>query len=420
MTPLQFKDAFWSLDITCHQGYEVLIQRLCDGRRMCKDTEDLLKLRAQAEEKYGKELVMIARRAGGQTEISTLRASFDQLKTQIENVGNLHIHLSATLKEEIRKMEAFREHQKEQRKKFEGIMEKVQKTKVALYKKALESKRSYEQKCREADEAEQVAERVNGASSVTAKQCEKAQNKARQSREAATDAEKQYTGNLEQLDKVRLDWENTHRSTCEVFQQQEADRISLLRNSMWAHCNHLSLHCVKDDECYEEVRKSLELCDITADNNSFIEMKKTGSCPPAPVIFENYYRRDSSAGSNGSAQFGGGGGDEEVGALALSRMNVNDITATPLLIVHCPICPFPEADHLDNPYAEISGFEEQRIVRAEAEYRVLYDYTAQCVDELSISVGDMVLVQEQSEDGWWTVSRDGETGFVPGSYLTRT
>ncbi|KAA0723291.1 Proline-serine-threonine phosphatase-interacting protein 1 [Triplophysa tibetana] len=297
-------------DFTDQSGYEAIAQRLQDGRHMCKDVEELLKMRAMAEEKYGRELVAIARKAEGQTEIGTLKASFDKMKAEIEKTGNQHIQLSEGIREDVQKIEAFREHQREQTRKLEEIIEKLQKPKMVLHKKTMESKRLYEQRCKEADEAEQASGKKTNVTS------------------------------------------STHRQSEKVFQQQECERINVLRCVLWNHCNLLSAQC-----CYEEVRKVLELCNFIADNNCFIEMKKTHCRPPG----------------------------------------------------------YPDSDR--DSGATFTPAEERGDVAEK--YLVLYDFKAKEVDELSISKGEIVMVTGQGEDGWWTAWKDGISGMVPGTYLTK-
>ncbi|OBS72162.1 hypothetical protein A6R68_13264 [Neotoma lepida] len=110
------------------------------------------------------------------------------------------------------------------------------------------AKKNYEQKCRDKDEAEQAVHR--SANVANPRQQEK------------------------------------------VFEAQECERINFFRNALWLHVNQLSQQCVTNDEMYEQVRKSLEMCSIEKDIQYFVNQRKTGQTPPGEDLsqFLNVYQ----------------------------------------------------------------------------------------------------------------------------------
>ncbi|XP_068108380.1 proline-serine-threonine phosphatase-interacting protein 2 isoform X2 [Hyperolius riggenbachi] len=260
-----------------------------DGRKNCKEFEDFLKERAIIEEKYGKELVALTKKKPcGQTEINTLKRALDIFKQQVDNVGQSHIQLAQQLRDEARKMEEFRERQKAERKKIEAAMDAIHKQRLMQYKKTMDSKKSYEQRCREKEEAEMNVARC-GKNNMNQKQQDKIYGKLAHSKVTLEDADKTYQQNVNLLDRIREDWQNEHITTCVFFEIQEWDRINNFRNAVWTHVNQLSQQCVTSDVMYEEVRKGLEGCIIEKDIEYFTEHHRTGDKPPAPVPYENFY-----------------------------------------------------------------------------------------------------------------------------------
>ncbi|XP_044287015.1 proline-serine-threonine phosphatase-interacting protein 2 isoform X2 [Varanus komodoensis] len=289
-----FKNNFWCGDLISTTGYDSIIQHLNDGRKNCKEFEDFLKERALIEERYGKELINLSRKKPcGQTELNTLRRALEVFKQQVDSVGQSHVQLAQILREEAKKIEDFREKQKLHRKKVELIMDAIHKNRNMQHKKTLEAKRLYEQRCRDKDEAEQAVHRSTNL--VTAKQQEKLFVKLAQTKTALEDSDRVYQMNIGALERIREEWQNEHIKACEFFESQECDRINYFRNALWLHVNQLSLECVKNDDSYEEIRKSLERCSIEKDIECFVNIRRTGTLPPAPVVYENYYNSQKNA-----------------------------------------------------------------------------------------------------------------------------
>ncbi|KAK0144899.1 Proline-serine-threonine phosphatase-interacting protein 2 [Merluccius polli] len=276
MAYTHFKDNFWNSDLTSTAGYDVITHHLNDGRRTCKEVEDFMRARASIEDKYAKDLLGLSRKVFGHNEMNTLKRSLDMFKLQIEHVGQTHLQLAQMMRDEAKKQEEFRERQKDVRKKIDYQMDSLHKQKVAQFKRTLESKKTYEQKCRDKEEADQNVNR----NAANTKNIEKLHTKALQAKQNADEADRVYLQNVTALAKITDDWLKEHVSACEVFETQAKERINTLRNTVWTHVNQLSQQCVTSDELYEEVRKSLELCDIKEDIEYFIHLRRTGDKPP--------------------------------------------------------------------------------------------------------------------------------------------
>ncbi|XP_030292402.1 proline-serine-threonine phosphatase-interacting protein 2 isoform X1 [Sparus aurata] len=287
MKNLRFKDFFWNTDLTSTGGYDAIILYLNDGRRTCKEVEDFMKARASIEEKYAKDLLGLSKKVCGHNEMNTLKKSLDMFKLQTEHVSLSHLQLAHGMREEAKKVEEFREKQKEMRKKLEQQMDALHKQKTSQFKKTMDTKKTYEQKCRDKEEADQNVNR--NANTNNTKQIEKLYAKAQQAKQNAEEADRLYQQNVTTLGKVHDDWLKEHIKACEMFEKQAMERINFLRNTVWTHLNQLSQQCVSSDELYEEVRKSLEQCDVQEDIEHFINLRRTGDKPPAAVVYENFY-----------------------------------------------------------------------------------------------------------------------------------
>ncbi|NXU79991.1 PPIP2 protein, partial [Oreotrochilus melanogaster] len=273
-----------STDLTSTVGYDSIIQHLNDGRKNCKEFEDFLKERAIIEEKYGKELINLSKKKPcGQTELNTLKRSLDVFKQQVDNVGQGHIQLAQTLREEAKKMEEFREKQKLHRKKIELIMDAIHKNRNLQYKKTMEVKHT------SASLSCHMLSRLLTSFSTHFWQLFL---KLAQTKSALEDSDRSYQQNVTTLEKIREEWQKEHIKACEFFETQECERISYFRNALWLHVNQLSQDCVQNDEKYEEIRKSLEMCSIEKDIDFFVNLRKTGNLAPAPVVYENYYNAE--------------------------------------------------------------------------------------------------------------------------------
>merc|ERR1712018_404357 len=79
-----FSDNFWDSDWNGTNGYNALVTRLKDGKKLYDAYAGFVRNRAKIEDEYGKKLINLAQFSGALEETGTLRQAWDSIRKETE------------------------------------------------------------------------------------------------------------------------------------------------------------------------------------------------------------------------------------------------------------------------------------------------------------------------------------------------
>lgn len=285
----RFVNSFWEPDFNGSVGFDCLCKHIRDGQKTCRDIEDFFKKRAKAEQAYSKALTTLAKSTEGREETGVLGSSWQEVRVQTESMAHNHEAISSEYYKLAEEISRFVDELKQAFKPMEERVKESQRTKKSAYNKTNDSQRTYHSKCRENVQQENQLAVANQSVTISTKESEKIKSKVEKSKEAMEQSDSAYKQALEVLERARKSWETDMEEACELFQKQEEERISFMRNQLWKSTNVDSQLCVDWDESCEKVRLLLEQCEVEKDILEFIDNNTTGSVRPAPILYENYF-----------------------------------------------------------------------------------------------------------------------------------
>ncbi|XP_060078417.1 proline-serine-threonine phosphatase-interacting protein 1-like isoform X1 [Ylistrum balloti] len=302
----KFVESFWDADITSTRGSDVIIRRMKEGRKVCKELIEYLSERAKAEAAFAKSLKHAARKLEGTLEIGDLGSSIRALKSETEHIATAHETAGNDLSSLSIELSNFNKEQEVIKSQKTDLLQRTTSNKSSCHSKTVTLREKYMQKCRERDTADDVYASAKKSVATQTKDLMKAEKNKEKAFESMKHADTAYKSSVDTLEGAHRAWESNMAETCEAFQKMEEERIYLTRNVMWKITNVDSQACVRQDNCAEKVRQVLEKCDIETDLQTFIENYGVGQTHPEKVPYISYYERKGSQSTQPTLSRSGG------------------------------------------------------------------------------------------------------------------
>ncbi|KAJ3308492.1 hypothetical protein HDV04_001196 [Boothiomyces sp. JEL0838] len=328
------------------------------SKHVSEEITMLLKERSAIEEEYGKRLAKLAKNFSPKDEIGTLRESLDVIRIELEKTARAHLDLASDLKTKLER----------------PMVEFVASQEALVHK----NKEKYEQRSAEYLQMQQAVK--------AQPQNEKLRVKLDKLKQNVVFCDQDYEQSCLKLEEIHSNWQQDFLAACVDFQKLEQDRFHFIRGTVWNYTNFLSSVCVSNDESCENVRVSLEKCNLEYDIQLFIDECATGTEIPRPASYPKHNRMPSEMSSQISS-----------GASVNNSTPQFQFTKVPKL--EEIIRQEQEDSRMDSTF-QYDPYDTDH-VKILFNVKCLYSYESQAKEELTIEKDDIIPVLAKNEDGWW-------------------
>eukprot|EP01083_Nonionella_stella_P205690 748789_1 len=391
--------------------FKEVFDYLSNGRSDLKQLMTILKERAHFEEEFGKQLKRSLQKTDALLCTGTSRMALEDLKQSSQSLAETHLQVANQLNEFIHSdLSQFIRHMKETKTNLFNAFDKSMKdvkVKTERHQKALERYR----KAHKALESHVNVRNVSLMNETPKKKMDNLEKKVKSGQVELDVAHSRYGQAVEDLSNAQKDYDRVIAECLRDSEDLSRDRAACIARSAacLAACSQARAHALPS--AHDTLAEAERKVDARADILQFINEKRTG-LPREPYI-EYLALPDIDVSLPGA------------GGIA------PDMSRTSLSGGSGPAGNTGDADRRISDMSNPSGSATAPPVRSsgitnKVQFaRVLYDTNPESgqddvdgLNELSLSIGDIVKLQEDLGNGWWrSETQKGISGIVPYNYV---
>jgi len=461
-------------------GFEFLYKRTDGVLKTTADLSSFVSKLSKVEKEYARNLGKLVKSQRAdfqklpsiQKEVSTTYYCWDNIFGLLDQIADHHSDYADKLENELSKSAGnyARESQKT-RKKLEGDGTKLTKDFKTAQENLVQSRRKYVALSKEADAAEGQHTKGKGDMNMKPSQLAKFAAKASQTSEKATSADSEYQSTLSATNQKQNEfYGQTMPALLTEFQKFEEDRLKFQKDIAQKLASLIAEKPPFFTTIAQSMNSAADGVSIEQDLQAFVAENKTNVTAPTE---QQYMRYDAdvpgqptkSAPKVKSPKYTPGGkdsselltrqwgigqhenlsDDQKVEKLrnqlaeldkAITSENKKKDGLENLIRFYSkdPVSAKKAEEEMQDAEQKLRKLTEIRnnTVQTQLEalggsapglpsqpfkVRGVYDYVATCDTELSFKEGDILMISEKDESGWWYAQMGNKAGFVPNNYV---
>ncbi|XP_026309948.1 nostrin isoform X4 [Piliocolobus tephrosceles] len=420
-------------DCPYNKVYKNLKEFSQNGENFCKQVTSVLQQRANLEISYAKGLQKLASKlskALQNTRKSCISSAWAWASEGMKSTADLHQKLGKAIElEAIKPTYQVLNVQEKKRKSLDNEVEKTANLVISNWNQQIKAKKKLMVNTKKHEALFQLVE--SSKQSTTEKERRKLLNKLTKSTEKLEKEDENYYQKNMVGYSTRLKWENTLENCYQSILELEKERIQLLCNNLNQYSQHISLFGQTLTTCHTQIHCAISKIDIEKDiqalmeetailstenkseflltdyfNNLKLDLLEANSYKLSSVLAELEQRPQPSHPCSNSI-FRWREKEHTHSYVKISR---------PFLMKRLEnIVSKASSGGQSNPSSStpVPGAAQlsSRLCKA------LYSFQARQDDELNLEKGDIVIIHEKKEEGWWFGSLNGKKGHFPAAYV---